>query len=96
MVGPRQPGGRDPTRHDRATARRHRDAADIAARVEAAALCSPVITVVGEVVALRAQLAWFENRPLFGKRVLVTRRREQASELSRLLRRPAPSRSNAL
>lgn len=60
--------------------------ADIAERVALAGLRSPVITVVGEVVALRDQLAWFENRPLFGKRVLVTRAREQASELTRLLK----------
>ncbi|MHB9024825.1 MAG: uroporphyrinogen-III C-methyltransferase [Armatimonadota bacterium] len=60
--------------------------ADIAQRVEAARLRAPVITVVGEVVNLREQLAWFDNRPLFGKRILVTRAREQASELSRLLK----------
>jgi uroporphyrinogen III methyltransferase/synthase len=43
------------------------------------------VLVVGEVVALRQKLRWFDNRPLFGKRVLVTRTRTQASELSRLL-----------
>jgi uroporphyrinogen III methyltransferase / synthase len=59
--------------------------ADLAERVAEAGLVSPVITVVGEVVALREQLAWFDNRPLFGKRILVTRACEQASELSRLL-----------
>ena len=59
--------------------------ADIAERVREAGLKSPVITVVGEVVALRDTLAWFDNRPLFGKRILVTRSREQASDLSRLL-----------
>jgi uroporphyrinogen III methyltransferase/synthase len=59
--------------------------ADIATRVVDAGLKSPVITVVGEVVGLREQLAWFETRPLFGKRVLVTRAREQASDLTRLL-----------
>jgi len=59
--------------------------ADIASLTAAAGLHSPVITVVGEVVALREQLAWFDNRPLFGKRVLVTRSREQASALAHLL-----------
>jgi uroporphyrinogen III methyltransferase/synthase len=59
--------------------------ADIASRVETAGLKSPVITVVGEVVRLRDTLAWFDTRPLFGKRVLVTRSREQVSDLSRLL-----------
>lgn len=59
---------------------------DIAAKVAVAGLESPVLTVVGEVVALRSKLAWFDDRPLFGKRIMVTRAREQASELSRLLR----------
>jgi len=45
----------------------------------------PSIIVVGEVVRLREQLNWFETKPLFGKRVLVTRAREQAGELSSLL-----------
>ncbi|MEW6356240.1 MAG: uroporphyrinogen-III C-methyltransferase [Planctomycetota bacterium] len=45
----------------------------------------PAVTVVGEVVALRERLNWFETRPLFGKRVVVTRSREQASELSAML-----------
>jgi len=45
----------------------------------------PALIVVGEVVRLRERLAWFERRPLFGKRVLVTRAREQASELTRRL-----------
>ena len=37
--------------------------------------------IVGRVVALREHLRWFDERPLFGKRVLVTRPREQAAEL---------------
>jgi len=41
--------------------------------------------VVGEVVSLREKLRWFDNRPLFGKRILVTRARRQASALSQLL-----------
>jgi uroporphyrinogen III methyltransferase / synthase len=45
----------------------------------------PSVVVVGDVVRLREQLNWFETRPLFGKRVLVTRARTQAGELSRLL-----------
>ncbi len=40
----------------------------------------PVVMVVGEVVSLRAHLNWFEKRPLFGKRILVTRARAQAGE----------------
>lgn len=45
----------------------------------------PVIFLVGEVVRLREKLNWFEKLPLFGKKILVTRSREQASELSELL-----------
>lgn len=47
-------------------------------------LQSPSVIVVGEVAAV--DLAWFERRPLFGKRVVVTRTREQASQLSAALR----------
>lgn len=53
--------------------------------VKAAKMESPAIIIVGDVVKLREKLAWFEKRPLFGKRVLVTRAREQASELVRLI-----------
>lgn len=42
----------------------------------------PAIFIVGEVVTLREQLAWFDRRPLFGKTALVTRAREQASALT--------------
>ncbi|MCH7835534.1 MAG: uroporphyrinogen-III C-methyltransferase, partial [Chloroflexi bacterium] len=59
--------------------------ADIVQRVREAKLEPPAITVVGEVVRLRETLAWFEDRPLFGKRVLITRTRRQASALARLL-----------
>ena len=45
----------------------------------------PAVLIVGDVVNLREKLQWFENRPLFGKRIIVTRAREQASELSRHL-----------
>lgn len=59
--------------------------ADIAEKGREAGLEPPVVAVVGEVVKLRERLRWFDSRPLFGKRVLVTRTREQASVLSRLL-----------
>ncbi|MBN2419926.1 MAG: uroporphyrinogen-III C-methyltransferase [Deltaproteobacteria bacterium] len=39
----------------------------------------PGIIIVGEVVGLRKELNWFETKPLFGKRIVVTRAREQAS-----------------
>ena len=41
----------------------------------------PAILVVGRVVGFREYLRWFDARPLFGRRVLVTRPREQAVEL---------------
>jgi uroporphyrinogen III methyltransferase / synthase len=56
--------------------------ADVAAKAE---FKPPAVTVVGEVVRLREKLNWFERRPLFGKRIVVTRSREQASELVREL-----------
>ena len=57
----------------------------IADRVKEAGLGPPAIIVVGDVVSVRDQINWFESRPLLGKRILVTRTREQASELVRLL-----------
>jgi uroporphyrinogen III methyltransferase/synthase len=50
--------------------------------VAAAGLKPPAIIVVGEVVALRDRLMWFERRPLLGRRIIVTRSRAQASELA--------------
>jgi len=41
----------------------------------------PAILVVGRVTGLREHLRWFDERPLFGKRVLVTRPRGQAADL---------------
>ena len=48
----------------------------------AADLPAPAITLVGAVASLRQQLAWYERRPLFGLRVVVTRARAQASGLA--------------
>ncbi|NLC37663.1 MAG: uroporphyrinogen-III C-methyltransferase, partial [Clostridia bacterium] len=45
----------------------------------------PAIIVVGQVVKLREKLQWFEQKPLFGKRIVVTRPREQAEELADLI-----------
>jgi uroporphyrinogen III methyltransferase/synthase len=58
---------------------------DIVAKAEEHHLTPPAVIVVGEVVKLREKLRWFDNRPLFGKRILVTRARHQASALSQLL-----------
>ena len=58
---------------------------DIVQRGREASLSPPVVVVIGAVVRLREELRWFDNHPLFGKRVLVTRSRRQASVLCRLL-----------
>jgi len=55
---------------------------DIVAKVAESGFSSPAVIIVGDVVKLRGRIAWFEKRPLFGMRVLVTRAREQASGLS--------------
>jgi len=58
---------------------------DIADKVEKTGFASPAVAVIGNVVKLRDRISWFENRPLFGKRIVVTRTRQQAGELSREL-----------
>ncbi|HUF17145.1 MAG TPA: uroporphyrinogen-III C-methyltransferase [Thermoanaerobaculia bacterium] len=57
----------------------------IASAVKKADLPTPALIVVGEVVSVRENVSWFENRPLFGRTIVVTRAREQASELKKLL-----------
>ncbi len=57
----------------------------IADVVDAEKFTAPAVTIIGDVVSLRKKLNWFERRPLFGRRVVVTRTREQASQLSRQL-----------
>lgn len=54
----------------------------VAAAAARAGVAAPAITVIGAVAALRAELRWFDVRPLHGKRIIVTRARAQASELS--------------
>jgi uroporphyrinogen III methyltransferase/synthase len=53
----------------------------LAAAIAREGLAAPVITVIGPVVALRDEIAWFDRRPLFGKRIVVTRARSQAASL---------------
>src|SRR5438876_6986101 len=59
---------------------------NIAQRAVASGFEAPAVAVFGEVVALRETLNWYENRPLSGKRIVVTRTRKQASALSNKLR----------
>ena len=60
--------------------------ADIVERVRSSGFTAPAVTIVGDVVDLREKLRWFDVGPLAGKRVVVTRAREQASDLVELLR----------
>lgn len=59
--------------------------ADIADKAEAMQFKPPALTIVGEVVGLRERLAWFDRRPLFGKRILVTRSADQSGEFACML-----------
>ncbi|MDP9202736.1 MAG: uroporphyrinogen-III C-methyltransferase [Gemmatimonadota bacterium] len=58
----------------------------IAAKAEEQNITAPVITVIGWSVVLRDELNWFEQRPLFGKRIVVTRATDRAPALSEKLR----------
>jgi len=57
----------------------------IADIVEETNFKSPAVAVIGDVVNEREHINWFENRPLFGKRIAVTRTRAQAGSLSKRL-----------
>jgi len=59
---------------------------DIAQRAAETGFAAPAVAVFGDVVALRNELNWFEDRPLSGKRIVVTRTRSQAGALSEQLR----------
>jgi uroporphyrinogen III methyltransferase/synthase len=54
---------------------------ELAAMVKESPIGGPSILVVGRVTGLREHLRWFDERPLFGRRVVVTRPREDADEL---------------
>jgi uroporphyrinogen III methyltransferase/synthase len=60
--------------------------AELAQKVRDAGLGAPSAVVVGDVVQLRDSLAWFEKRPLFGARVLITRAVDQSEEMVSALR----------
>ena len=56
--------------------------ATLAERLRSAGIGAPAITVIGPVVALRERIAWFDRRPLFGLRIVVTRASAQAAALT--------------
>lgn len=58
---------------------------EIAALAEEQGFSSPAVIIVGDVVSLREKLQWLERKPLFGKRIIVTRARHQASSLSKAI-----------
>jgi uroporphyrinogen III methyltransferase/synthase len=55
---------------------------DLPQKVTEQKISSPAITIVGKVVTMRQTINWFETRPLFGQTIVVTRTRQQASELT--------------
>ena len=57
----------------------------LADAIQREGLAAPVITIIGPVAALREEIAWFDRRPAFGKRIVVTRARSQASSIASLL-----------
>ncbi|WP_437958189.1 uroporphyrinogen-III C-methyltransferase [Sorangium sp. So ce119] len=94
VAGLTGPGRRDPatpaaaiqwgTRADQRVVSSRLD--ELPRRAREAGLQSPAVIVVGAVTGLRDALRWFDRKPLFGKRVLVTRPRHQARSTSRLIR----------
>ncbi len=58
---------------------------NIASLAKRSGISAPVVLVIGDAAGLGNQLDWFESRPLFGKRVVITRARSQASSLNRKL-----------
>jgi uroporphyrinogen III methyltransferase/synthase len=56
--------------------------ADLPAKIAEAGIKPPAMTIIGKVVSLRQTMNWFETRPLFGQTIIVTRARDQASELT--------------
>ncbi|MDP6357084.1 MAG: uroporphyrinogen-III C-methyltransferase, partial [Planctomycetota bacterium] len=58
---------------------------NIVERFEAAGMGAPAVMILGDVVSLRSALQWYEKKPLFGQRIVVTRSQHQASALVDLL-----------
>lgn len=55
---------------------------DIAGRVQTAGVCAPAVIVIGQVASLAESLRWFEDRPLFGQRIVVTRPAHQSAPMA--------------
>ncbi|MET0595619.1 MAG: uroporphyrinogen-III C-methyltransferase [Polyangiaceae bacterium] len=60
--------------------------ADIAERAAAAAIANPSVVVIGPVASLRDKMKWFDDQPLFGRRIVVTRPAHQAEDTAHKLR----------
>lgn len=56
--------------------------ANIVEVAEQNGITPPAVTIVGDVVRMREAISWFENRPLFGKRIIVTRAESSGDSLS--------------
>lgn len=61
-------------------------AGSVVAEARQAEIKPPSLLVIGEVVTMRQTLNWFERRPLFGRKIVVTRARAQSSRLAAKLR----------
>lgn len=59
--------------------------ADLPEKVASAGLANPAVIVIGKAVSFRENLSWYENLPLFGKRIAITRARARASDMARRL-----------
>lgn len=59
----------------------------VVADLEKADMGAPAVIIIGDVVVRRSKTKWYEGRPLMGKRIVVTRAREQADKLTELLER---------
>ena len=57
----------------------------IVSDIEAAGISTPAMIIIGDVVSKRSKTEWFEGRPLMGKKIVVTRARDQAGQLTALL-----------
>ena len=59
---------------------------DALKRAAAAAITNPAVVVIGQVAALRDKMKWFDDQPLFGRRIVVTRPAHQAEDTAHKLR----------